>query len=299
MIPRDVDAGSACAARVARTRDGAVRAAGTVGVAVLSYTVPVLRTRRDVQGNYLRIADLVVGMARAVPGIDLIVFPEYATNGFTRRPRTGELAGPGEDVAVFARACRAAGVWGIFSISGGRCRPDPDHTVVLIDDRGDVALRHRRRAGAAGRDLPEVVDGPGGLRIGITVWSGGGAAGHESGCPIRGAELLVQCQATPGVTAAEQVVAARAVAWMGTCYVVAVNPAGTVGALSWSGHSTIVAPDGRTLGQCGGDEHEYQFAELSAAEVRAARAGRASARLALRERAAALHRPPVGAAHAC
>lgn len=258
------------------------RAAGGVGVAVLSYTVPDVRTRADVRRNYLRIADLVVGMARGEPGLDLIVFPEYGTHGFAARRQVDELTAPGEDISMFSRACLAAGVWGVFSVSGGRCRPDPDHTVVLIDDRGEVVLRHRRPAGVRGGDPPEVVVGPGGLRTGLSVTTGGGAPGP--GCHIRGAELLVRCQAAPGVAAAVHVAAARTAAWMGNCYVVAVNAAGNAGARNWSGHSAIVGPDGRTLGECGGDEHEFQYAELSVTALRDARAERNRAERAFRER---------------
>lgn len=259
------------------------RAAGSVGVAVLSYTVPTLRTRHDVRRNYLRIADLVVGMARGEPGLDLIVFPEHGTHGYAHRRPTDELTAPGEDVAVFARACRTAGVWGVFSVSGGRCRPDPDHAVVLIDDAGEVALRHRRRAGVRGGDAPDVVDGPGGLRTGLAVCADDDPPGPGDGCRVRGAELLVRCQASPDVPAAVQVAAARATAWMGTCYVVAANAAGTAGARRWSGHSAIVGPDGRTLGQCGDEEHEFQYAELRPHAVRAARAERARLERVLRD----------------
>jgi amidase len=272
--------------RRCETRAAASRAVGNVGVAVLSYTVPELRTRYDVRSNYLRMADLVVGMGRGQPGLDLIVFPEYGTHGFGHRSRPVELAAPGEDIAVFSRACRAGGVWGAFSVSGGRCRPDPDHTVVLIDDRGEVVLRHRRPARSRGGDPPEVVDGPGGLCIGLTVCDEAGVLpGPAAGCQVRGAELLVRFQATPDVPAAAQVAEARAAAWLGTCYVVGVNAGGAAGRRHWSGHSLIVGFDGRVLGQCGDEEHEYQYAELSTASLRAARAERARVERALRERA--------------
>lgn len=264
-------------------RSVAERAAGSVGVAVLSYTVPKLCTRDDVRRNYFRIADLVVGMARGEPGLDLIVFPEYGTHGYALQPCHDELTAAGEDVDVFAQACRAAGVWGVFSVSGGRCRPDPDHTVVLIDHRGEVVLRHRRRAGTLGGDPAEVVVGPGGLLTGLSVCAAGGAP-PGAGCQTRGAELLVRCQTTPGVPASEQVAAARTAAWMGTCYVVDVNPAGRAGPSRWSGHSVIVGPDGAALRQCGNEEHEFQYAELSVGELRSARAERTQVNRALRER---------------
>ena len=282
-----------------RPRAGAERASGTVGVAVLSYTVPELHTRSDVRLNYLRIADLVVGMARGEPGLDLIVFPEYGTHGFADGGCGAEagafgLTAPGEDVDMFSRACRIAGVWGVFSVSGGCCRPDPDHTVVLIDDRGEVVQRHRRCPGADGGDLPDVVDGPGGLRTGLTVCDGPERPGPGSACRIRGAELLIRYQVAPDATANEQVAAARTAAWMGTCYVVSVNAAGTAGPRSWSGHSAIVGPDGRILGQCGDEEYEFQYAELSIGALRAGRAERARLQAVLRERARHSR-----AAHAC
>ncbi len=264
--------------------------AGSVGVAVLSHTVPALRTRGDARLNHLQIADLVVGMAHGEPGLDLIVFPEYATHGYPDGDDRSPLTEPGEDVAVFARACAAARVWGVFSVAGGgpgagRRRPDPDHIVVLIDDRGAVVARHRRVAGIRGGDHPDVVVGPGGLRTGLSICRGDPAVG--SGCQFRGAELLVRYQAEPGGPAAAQVQAARAAAWMGNCYVVAANVAGNAGARHFSGHSTIVGYDGVTLGECGDEEHEFSYAELSVDALRAARAGRERLERTLRTRALA------------
>jgi amidase len=275
-------------ARRSPIRGARRRTVGSVGVAVLSYTVPQLRTRDDARLNYLRIADLVVGMARGEPGLDLIVFPEYATHGWVDNPGNArgidQLTADGEDIAMFARACRVAGVWGAFSVSGGRCRPDPDHSVVLIDDRGEVVLLHRRPPGATGGDSPDVAVGPGGLRTGLSLRAGTAPVRPGTGCQFRGAELLVQFQVSPDVPAVAQIAAARTAAWMGSCYVVSVNPAGSAGACSWSGHSAIVGPDGGTLGQCGGEEHEFQYAELSVDGLRTARAESARGKRVLRER---------------
>lgn len=252
-----------------------------VGVAVLSHTVPAPRTRADVRRNYLQIADLVVGMKRGERGLDLIVFPEYGTHGFgVCGPE--HLTGPGEDVAMFGAACRAARVWGVFSVTGGCGRPDPDNTVVLIDDRGAVVQRHSRTAGRRGGDPPEVVIGPGGLRTGLSICRDGDVP--DPGCQFRGAELLIRFQAEPDVPAAAQVQAARAAAWMGTCYVVAPNAAGRAGGHRWSGHSAIVGFDGVTLGECGDEEHEFQYAELSVGALRRARSGRSQLEHTLRTR---------------
>lgn len=260
----------------------------SVGVAVLSHTVPEPRTRGDVRLNYLRIADLVVGMAHGEPGLDLIVFPEYGTHGFRGAPEAGPLVAPGEEVEIFARACRRAGVWGVFSTSGGCCRPELGHAVVLIDDRGEVVARHRRGPGGRDGDPPDVVDGPGGLRTGLSISRADPLAGP--GCRYRGAELLIRYQAEPGLPAAAQVRAARATAWLGTCYVVAPNAAGRSGPHRWSGHSAIVGFDGATLAACGDEEHEFSYAELSVDALRRARAAR---------RRPGPHRPTPVPARAC
>jgi amidase len=268
--------------RLRRPHDPGTAEGTRIGVAVLSYTVPTLRTRADVRANYLQIADLVVGMARGEPGLDLIVFPEYGTHGYAGRHHDHTLTAPGEDVAVLASACRAARVWGVFSVSGGCARPDAGHTVVLIDDRGRVVLEHRRPAGETDADRADVVEGPGGLLIGLSVDTGGIPG---PGCHTGGAELLVRLRTSPGVPAADQVAAARTAAWMGSCYVVAAHPAGRAGRTRWSGHSVIVGPDGRVLGQCGAEEYEFQYAELPVGALRSARAARSRATRELRAHA--------------
>ena len=270
MIPRDP-------ARRAEVRDR-----GKVGVAVMSYTIPAPRTRTEARLNHLTIADLVGGMVKGEPGLDLVVFPEYSTHGFAEDRGVEVLTAPGEDVDLFARACRGARVWGVFSTAAGD-GPDPDHSFVLIDDRGRVVMRHRRVAGSTGGDPPDVVSGPGGLQIGLSICTDDPVT--PSGCQVRGAELLIRCQAAPDVSAADQVRAARAAAWLGNCYVVAVNPAGTTGAHRWSGHSVIVDFDGSVLGQCGDEEYEFQYAELSIDALRAARAKRNHLERAIRTRA--------------
>ncbi|MGD9764470.1 MAG: nitrilase-related carbon-nitrogen hydrolase [Candidatus Binatia bacterium] len=251
----------------------------TVGVAVVNYPAPVLETRAAVLENCRNLAHYIGAAKRGYPGLDLIAFPEYSTQGF-HPDRWRELTAdcPGPETDIFAEACRRNRVWGVFSLTGEHNPAgNPFNTCVVIDANGDIALKYRKLVPWCPLepwfpgDRTAVAVGPKGLRIAPIICYDGDQPEIVRDVVAKGAELVVRIQGYMYPNREQQRMVAQVRALDNLSYVAVANLAGRDLQYSYFGDSCIVDFDGRLLAACGSAPGEVQYALLSISAIRDAR----------------------------
>ncbi|MET0359638.1 MAG: formamidase [Pararhizobium sp.] len=177
-----------------------------VGIGLVQLQLPLTVTKADLARQTQLVVDLVAKARRNQPGMDLVVFPEYALHGLSMdiNPEIMcDLDGP--EVAAFKTACRENAIWGCFSIMERNPGGMPYNSGIVIDDQGELKLYYRKmhpwvpvepwEPGDLG--IP-VIDGPKGAKLALIICHDGMFPEMARECAYKGAEIMIR---TAGYTA--------------------------------------------------------------------------------------------------
>jgi formamidase len=250
-----------------------------VVVGLVQSQLPVVDTPAQLTAQAERICAMVAKARRAMPTMDLVVFPEYSLHGLsmsTDPALMSQLDGP--EVAAFRRACVEQRIWGCFSLMEANPAGNPYNSGIIIDDRGEIALYYRKlhpwvpvepwEPGDLG--IP-VCDGPKGAKIGLIICHDGMFPEMAREAAYKGAEIMLR---TAGYTAPIRHawrITNQANAFSNLMATASVCMCGTDGTFNSMGDGMFCNFDGTVMVEGGGVPDEIVTAELRPDLVREAR----------------------------
>ncbi|KAF0282986.1 formamidase [Spiribacter roseus] len=251
-----------------------------VVVGLVQQQLPAVETPKQLEAQTVRVCELVGKASRQVPGMDIVVFPEYCLHGLSMNTDPAIMCrSDGPEVQAFQRACRDHAVWGCFSIM--EYNPDgmPYNTGLIIDDAGMVQLFYRKlhpwvpvepwQPGDLG--IP-VCKGPNGSTLALAICHDGMFPEVARECAYRGANIMLRTAGyTPPIRHAWRITN-QANAFCNLMATASVCLAGTDGTFNSMGEGMIVGHDGVPMVEGNGLADEIITGEIRPDWVDEARA---------------------------
>lgn len=250
-----------------------------VVMGLVQLQLPTVATPEQLARQTARIVELVAKARNNLPGMDLVVFPEYALHGLSMNTDPAIMCRmDGPEVAAFRQACIDNRIWGCFSIMEFNPAGNPYNVGLIIDDTGVIRLYYRKlhpwvpvepwEPGDLG--IP-VIDGPRGCRLALIICHDGMFPEMARECAYKGAEVMIR---TAGYTAPIRhawKITNQANAFQNLMITASVCLCGSDGSFDSMGEGMFVDFDGTTLVEGGGRPDEIITAELRPDLVREAR----------------------------
>ena len=250
-----------------------------VVIGLVQLQLPVVETPAQLATQAQRIVQMMGKARRNNPGMDLLVFPEYALHGLSMSTEPALMCRmDGPEVAAFKAACIEQRLWACFSLMEFNPNGNPYNTGIVIDDQGAVALYYRKlhpwvpvEAWEPGNLGIPVIDGPRGCKLALIICHDGMFPEMARECAYKGAEIMLR---TAGYTAPIRhswEITNQANAFQNLMVTASVCLCGSDGTFDSMGEAMFCNFDGTVMAQGGGRADEIISCEVRPDLVREAR----------------------------
>mmetsp|Transcript_11331 Transcript_11331/g.23172 ORF Transcript_11331/g.23172 Transcript_11331/m.23172 type:complete len:336 (+) Transcript_11331:155-1162(+) len=254
-----------------------------VVIGLCQLKLPVVETGADLARQTERIVELVGKARRNIPGMDLVVFPEYMLQGLSMDTSDEVLCDrSGPEMQACAAACKEHKIWGCFSIMerNPEAPNNPYNVGIIVDNTGKEVLYYRKlhpwvpvEPWAPGDMGIPVIDGPNGSKLSLIICHDGMFPEMARECAYKGAEIMIR---TAGYTAPIREawkVTNQANAFQNLMVTASVCMCGTDGSFDSMGEGMFCNFDGTVLVSGGNRPDEIITCEVRPDLVREARLG--------------------------
>ena len=250
-----------------------------VVIGLVQLQLPVVATPAQLTTQAQRIVQMMGKARRNNPGMDMVVFPEYALHGLSMSTQPELMCRmDGPEVASFKAACIEHRLWACLSLMDFNPNGNPYNSGIVIDDQGAVALYYRKlhpwvpvEAWEPGNLGIPVIDGPRGCKLALIICHDGMFPEMARECAYKGAEIMLR---TAGYTAPIRhswQITNQANAFQNLMVTASVCLCGSDGTFDSMGEAMFCNFDGTIMAQGGGRADEIISCEVRPDLVREAR----------------------------